>query len=194
MKIILLSSAGQGVGKSTTAKLYKEHLNNSIQILPVVDPMRKHLNYIMKDIVGDLDFMTYYNKDHKSRRLSDLCPEYPDLILRQFLNIYSNCIQEVFGTDVWAKQFVKAIEQKFVICDDWRREIEYNYLVSKFGKENILTVNLIKGENKSKDLDPISTKLENQLVDFPFDLVFNFTDNWENITDLFKLLDNFINK
>lgn len=189
-KIILLASSGVGVGKTTTANLFVKEYKNSKRIA-FMDNLRSHLRYIFEDITTK-DLLDFYTDKLKSMPLGTNLPEYPEFIPRKLVNDYSNIIQDNFSIDVWGRQFAKivdSISENIIICDDWRREVEYNYLVSKYGKLNILTVYLEKPDKVQPLLDKASEKLENQLSNFDFDVKHRFTPNWSNINELYAKIN-----
>jgi hypothetical protein len=189
-KIILLASDGVGVGKTTTASLFVNKYKN-VKKLAFMDNLRNHLQYIFKDIT-EKDLLEFYTDSLKSIPLGNNLPEYPTFIIRKLVNDYSNIIQDNFTIDVWGRQFSKVVDSSVettIICDDWRREVEYDYLVSKYGKSNIITVHLEKPDKAQPILDKASQKLENQLSNFDFDVQHSFTPDWSNINELYAAIN-----
>ena len=193
--VILFASKGNNVGKTTTAKNYSQTLESS-EVYSFADPIREYCNSLFKyNYLFSERFTDFYQYRHlKNTRITDHIKEakaYPDLeglTFRDFININSDRLQEEEGYYIWAKKALEHIHSsnnKFILIDDFRRITEGGYLLSCLKDCNIISVNLIKDNVENQ----IETSHEGLLTDFNFDIEFKFDADYNNILDLFSLLD-----
>lgn len=193
MKIILLASKGAGVGKTTTAREIAKKNPNTL-VLGIAEAMRFHLNLIAKELEPSFDFFTAYTQS-KNKPLSSETNVFKDVVLRDWLNVYSNAMQVTFGKTFpvvsWkARVDVLCKEQdvQCIVIDDWRRTVESNWIVETFGKDNVLTVYLSKPDVIQPVFNTISQALEGQIDPEECDIVFDFEPEWSNLNQLVEML------
>lgn len=215
--IILLASNGNNIGKSTTAKLFKEYLdkytNANTHVLSFAEPIRKQVELLYSTCItstrGPLSFREMYTQEDKNTKLGDVffkndlhfAPKLREMTPRLLVNEYSDLIQEFISPQVWAHAAYLSILDKvnnnlpytrnnlpythnIFIFDDFRREIEYNYLKDELPSFNIITVYLDKDDEKNQ----VSTTYEGQLKDFAFTHKFTFDNDYNNFNNLIDLV------
>ena len=213
--VILFSSNGNNIGKTTTANRLKEFLDNkntSINIFnnSFADPIRE----ITKSLYGILfnddkscSFEQLYTQEYKNIPLTVIFGEkrfkdYPELkeqSVRGLVNSLSDQLTVITNENLWAGYarrdiiFKSTTQNKIgdnciFIYDDLRRPLEYNYLKDNLDPNiyNTITVYLDKEGNKSQ----VNTSYEGQLKDFNFDIKFTFKEDYNNLEDLFTLITN----
>ena len=213
--VILFSSNGNNIGKTTTANRLKEFLDNKYTSVNIfnnsfADPIRE----ITKSLYGILfnddkscSFEQLYTQEYKNVPLSvifgeDRFKDYPELkekSIRDLVNDISDQLQKITNENLWAGYarrdiiFKSTTQNKIgdnciFIYDDLRRPLEYNYLKKNLDSNvyNIITVHLDKEGNKSQ----VNTSYEGQLKDFNFDIKFTFKEDYNNLKDLFTLITN----
>lgn len=210
--IILLASNGNNIGKSITARLFKEYLDKytyaNTHVLSFAEPIRKQVELLYSTCItstqGPLSFRDMYTQEDKNTKLGDVffkndlhfAPKLREMTPRLLVNEYSDLIQEFISPQVWAHAAYLSILDKVnnnkpytcnvFIFDDFRREIEYNYLKEKLPSFNIITVYL----DKQGEKDQVSTSYESQLRDFKFTHKFTFDSNYSNFNSLIDLVLN----
>lgn len=140
--IVLLASKGTGVGKSVLANTLQTNFKKESQILSFAGDIRKDISSILdnKNISGNYFTQAVYN-DIKNK-FTDLGIGH-QVVLRSLIGDYSDLIQKHFGETVWAELLLNKLYYPLTIVDDWRREIESNYLV-KYSNARVLKVYLEK--------------------------------------------------
>ena len=198
-KIILFSSNNIGVGKTTTSVQLHDSLiseNLEVQKTSFMDETREQLASIFYGLNLNPDNWTnpFYNKNKNIPTIFE--PYEQKVVMRNLLCEYSDLLQNHFGKDVWAKcigNFIECVNSDYIIIDDLRRPIELNYLIDKFGKENVITIYLTKEDvldfkNQTSSLNESSNSYEGQLNPEEFDIQFTFTPNWSNSKDLINII------
>jgi len=192
-KIILFSASSNGVGKSVTAsklkaRLEEEYKSKSVLSTSFANGIRKLLSGVFSEFgfennpFKDRDL---YNKFKNSEYLYD--SNYERIVARNLVCDYSNMLQEHLGKDCWAKFMANTIDDStcsFVVIDDYRRNIEYDYLVEKYGRDKILTVHLTKDGIDSSNLSTEAKAYEGQIDPESCDIQFKFNDDWSNTDEL----------
>lgn len=196
--LIFIASKGNNVGKTTTAKLYSEHSNLSSEIYSFANPIKDCCDNIFKTKYKfESKFTEFYNnRKLKNNLIRDHYNikefiELDNLTFRQFLNNLSTRLAAAYGQILWAEKALTYIEKsksELILVDDFRREIEIDYLVNNLNKENynIITVYLVKDSVKNQ----VKTEYEGLLEDYKFDIVFNIDNDYSNMNDLLKIIDN----
>lgn len=195
--LVFIASKGNNVGKTTTAKLYSEHSNLNSEIYSFATPIKDCCNDIFKtkykfktkftDFYNDRKLKNDLIKDHyKIKEFIEL--DY--LTFREFLNNLSTRLAITYGQNIWAEKALTYIEKsdaELILIDDFRREVEINYLINNLDKKNynIITVYLDKDSVKNQ----VKTDYEGLLEDYKFSIVFNINNDYSNIDDLLKIID-----
>ena len=208
--IILLASNGSNIGKSTTAKLFKEHLDKytytNTHVLSFAEPIRKQVELLYSTCInsteGPLSFRGMYTQEDKNTKLGEVffkndlafAPKLREMTPRLLVNEYSDLIQEFISPQVWAHAAYLSILDKVnnnlhytrnvFIFDDFRREIEYDYLKEELPSFNIITLYLDKEGEKNQ----VSTSYEGQLKEFNFTHKFTFDNDYNNFDNLIDLV------
>lgn len=208
--IILLASNGNNIGKSTTAKLFKEYLDKytyaNTHVLSFAEPIRKQVELLYSTCINtssdSLSFRSLYTQEDKNTKLGDVffkndlafASKLREMTPRLLVNEYSDLVQEFISPQVWANAAYLSILDKVnnnkpyscnvFIFDDFRREIEYDYLKEQLPSFNIITIYLDKEGIKNQ----VSTSYEGQLKDFNFTYTFTFTEDYKNFDDLVDLV------
>ena len=208
--LILIASNGNNIGKSTTAKLFKEYLDKytdaNTHVLSFAEPIRKQVELLYSTCItsteGPLSFREMYTQEDKNTKLGDVffkndlhfAPKLREMTPRLLVNEYSDLIQEFISPQVWAHAAYLSILDKIndnlsytpdiFIFDDFRREIEYDYLKEELPSFNIITLYLDKESEKNQ----VSTTYEGQLKDFAFTHKFTFGNDYNNFNNLIDLV------
>lgn len=208
--IILLASNGNNIGKSTTAKLFKEYLDKytytNTHVLSFAEPIRKQVELLYSTCIStgsdNFSFRALYTQEDKNTKLGEIffkkdlafAPQLGEMTPRLLVNQYSDLIQEFISPQVWAHASYLSILDKVnnnepytcnvFIFDDFRREIEYNYLKNELPSFDIITVYLDKEGEKNQ----VSTAYEGQLKDFDFTHKFTFDNDYNNFDELIDLV------
>ena len=207
--IILLASNGNNLGKSTTAKLFKEHLDKytytNTHVLSFAEPIRKQVELLYSTCInsteGPLSFRGMYTQEDKNTKLGEVffkndlafAPKLREMTPRLLVNEYSDLIQEFISPQVWAHAAYLSILDKVknlpytynvLIFDDFRRRIEYDYLKEELPSFNIITLYLDKEGEKNQ----VSTSYEGQLKEFNFTHKFTFDNDYNNFDNLIDLV------
>ena len=207
--LILIASNGNNIGKSTTAKLFKEYLdkytNANTHVLSFAEPIRKQVELLYSTCItstqGPLSFREMYTQEDKNTKLGDVffkndlafAPKLREMTPRLLVNEYSDLIQEFISPQVWAHSAYLSILDKVnnlpythnvFIFDDFRREIEYDYLKEELPSFNIITLYLDKEGEKNQ----VSTAYEGQLKNFDFTHKFTFDTKYNNFNNLINLV------
>lgn len=196
--LILIASRGNNVGKSTTAKLYSERNILTSEIYSFATPIRNCCNDIFKNKYEfDKKFTDYYNiRELKNDLIENhfnvkSFTELQGITFREFLNNFSTNMTITNGKEIWAKKALSHIEQSdndLILIDDFRRSIEIDYLIKNLDSQNynIITIYLIKDLVQNQ----VKTEYEGLLEDYKFDIVFSINNDYSNIDDLLKIIDN----
>lgn len=200
--LIFIASRGNNVGKSTTAKLYAKDSNLNSEVYSFATPIKDCCNDTFKT---KYKFVKKFTDFYSNRNLkNDLIENHFDikefvelqnLTFRQFLNNLSTELTITNGQNIWAEKALNYIENSnsdLILIDDFRRDVEINYLINNLDKKmyNIITIYLIKDNVKNQ----VKTEYEGLLENYKFDIVFNINEDYSNIHNLLKIIDNKIIK
>lgn len=196
--LIFIASRGNNVGKSSTAKLYAKSSNLNSEIYSFASPIKDFCNNVFKTKYKfEKSFTDFYNDRSLKNDLIENhydvqeFSELHNLTFRQFLNNISTVLAVTHGQNLWAERALEYIEESnnnLILVDDFRREIEINYLINNLNKKdyNIISIYLIKDFVQNQ----VKTEYEGLLEDYKFDIVFNINNDYSNIDDLLKIIDN----
>lgn len=191
-KIIILSSDYAGVGKSTFSKNLINELNEERATnLSIADEIRSQLAYIFSvSGISPTAFLPA-NYNQTKNNVHSYSERYNSFVLRELICDYSNVLQKHFGDNYWAslaEDFINDVDYEFIVIDDVRRPIEFNYLRKQFGAENVLTIYLTKEDAVKPVLTGSSLGYEGQLDPNEYDIQFEFNSDWSNTNDLIKTI------
>lgn len=185
MKIILLHSDVQGIGKTTLANLLKIK-----GIVDEVDSFAKPIKDISYDIYNTLTPNPISNLNFKQNYKDSLILN--ELSPRDFICSFSELIQKYYTEQVWIKYFLnkhrcRISEPYLLIVDDWRRYIESSYLEAN----NIECIKVyLSKHNANKQASELSSMYENNIKKEDCDIVFEFTEDHSNISDVIEIISN----
>ena len=196
--IVLFASQGNNVGKSSTAKNLSELLAETTDLYSFADPIRDHCNILFEFEykVKSGKFTDYYsNRSLKNKNIYDTIkdesanPKLTKYTFRTFINDMSDEYQKLKGKDVWAKMavdFIQTSSAKVILIDDFRRDVEGNFLIENLNPEefNLIFVFLIKEDIK----DQVDSSYEGLLKDFSFDITFNINSDYSNMPELYEII------
>ena len=196
--IVLFASQGNNIGKSSTAKNLSELLAETTDLYSFADPIRDHCNTLFEFEykVKSGKFTDYYsNRSLKNKNIYDTIkdesanPKLTKYTFRTFINDMSDEYQKLKGKDVWAKMavdFIQTSSAKVILIDDFRRDVEGNFLIENLNPEefNLIFVFLIKEGIK----DQVDSSYEGLLKDFSFDITFNINSDYSNMPELYEII------
>lgn len=194
-KIILFSASSNDVGKTTTAEMLVNRLQENDKLaykLSFADGIRTLAGQVLDEFQFELNPFNdkeLYNAHKNHDYLYD--KDFNRINARNLVCDYSDLIQKHLGAHCWAKYMCNTIDSlnsEYVVIDDYRRPIEYDYLVEHYGKENILTVHLTKDGISFENLSEQAKTYEGQIKPESSDLVFNFNSDWSNTNELLDLI------
>lgn len=171
--VILIASNGNNIGKSTTARLLKDHLGG--EVMSFADPIRKQVKELYMGLCTHPTFDELYTQERKNE------PILEGKSIRELVNEYSDLVQKMISPQVWARIALNNIlksDASLIIFDDFRRVIEYEYLKDHL---EVFTIYLDK-VNKIQ----VDTPYEGQLENFEFDLKFTFDEDYSNTPELLR--------
>ena len=172
-KIILISSSGINVGKTSLAKYLNSKYSNS-EIKSFADPLKQCCDKEFNKLYPFLKktFGQYYSiREFKDKPINSLNTNMKDKVskftLREFLIKISNLYKNRKGPYCFIKDSVDDCifsNKSLIIFDDFRIPFEYNFLKESFGSNNILTIYL------DKDNTTQTNEYEGLLKNFDFDI------------------------
>lgn len=183
--IILIYSPSQRTGKT--------YLSRELVSRGIVDKTDSFALYIKK-LAYDLHKSVSYHKLSKEEFYQTLKD---DKILngkspRDLVCSLSDMIQEYYGQEIWAdvlySDIVSQKDVSNIVIDDWRRNIESDYLINK-SEFNIIKVYLEKEGLKSKPSKG-SSQYEGQILPESCDITFKYDKNYSNFEELIGLIQN----
>ena len=182
-KCILIASNGNNIGKSTTARLLKDHLGG--EVMSFADPIRKQVKELYMGLCTHPTFDELYERyptfDELYTQERKNEPILEGKSVRELVNEYSDLVQKMLSPQVWARIALNNIlksDASLVIFDDFRRVIEYDYLKDHL---EVFTIYLDKA-----DKNQVHTPYEGQLENFEFDLRFTFDKDYGNVQELLR--------
>lgn len=192
MNIILLASNGNNIGKTHFAKSFVSN-HDDYRVLSFARPMRVIASSIYAKLTQKHPKNFYKLYDTNKNKPFDPTSDLPFLkeSPRGLVNNISTIIQGLYGREIWAYSMMSTIKSSLhsnFIIDDFRREIEYDYLKDNL-EANIFTVYL----DRETLPDQVHTEYEGLLKDFNFDIRFTFKDDYSNTKDLNKLIEEMLN-
>lgn len=203
INVILLHSESPSTGKTYLANDLVLNSNYKFNKLSFALPI-KTIAYSYYTSI----FNTIYSGDLSDKvfplDFSDFCQYKKDINIydtkitpRDLTVDVSNQIQNMYGDTIWGEilyKNLKSLNSKFIVIDDWRRDIELNVLSSK-PDLNILKVYISKEGLYAYDtLSDLSKTFEKQINKQTCDVIFTLNKDYSNYNQLKELILNELNK
>lgn len=177
--IILISSDGYNVGKTSLAKYLSQNVFKDSCVKSFADPLK---DVCEKEYKKEYPLNTdSFKKSYSQRNLKDSLIPQSNETYREFLNNISDLYKSIHGIYYFINMSIqdcRETPEKIIIFDDFRMDFEFEKCNEI---DQVLTIRLSK-ENSSKNYN----RYENLLKDFKFDVDFIFDDCYSNF---FKLIE-----
>lgn len=186
--IILISSDGYNVGKSSLAKYLSQNVFKDSCIKSFADPLKEVCEEeYKKDYPLNTDS---FKKSYSQRNLKDSLIPQTNKTYREYLIDISDLYKSIYGIHYFTNMSIQDCRdtlEKIIIFDDFRMDFEYEKCI-EIGR--VLTIRLSKA-NSSKNYN----RYENLLEGFKFDVDFVFDDCYSNFFNLIEeIQDKFYGK
>lgn len=199
MKYILLSSEGNGVGKTYSSDLIAKELRSNgkkVLVASFADSIRTQLESVFKSLHADIN--PFIHKDlynQVKNKEYNYKSEYNNVKLRDLICDYSDVIQKHFGDKVWGLQLYynyKNFDVDYLIVDDFRRLSEFSGLASKVDSKDIFTIFLKKEDYKYESFNSSSDNYERQLDSSSFDLELSYKNDYSNTNEIIDTIVSYV--
>jgi hypothetical protein len=176
--IILLASKGTGVGKSFLAWALKAHFGTQASVLSFASNIRKDISVILNNKGIDGVYFSVEKYNQIKNKPTNMGIGY-DIILRNLICDHSDLIQKHFGETIWAELLSSQLTTPITIIDDWRREIESNYLITH-SNSRVIKVYLEKEDINNNSDNSYEKQINPSNCDFHF-ILKKDRSNFDNI-------------